>query len=191
MIGHFTALVWDTTTEVGFGFACGAETSSSSGLAGYACYAVANYLPVGNIQGQNLQHVQPLKMSCSITNCTTCNGSSLCSVCDPGYNLSLTQTACNPICNDSFCTNCLTPGTCGNCSSGYIPVNGICTIDCAQNAVSNCLNCTTLTTCSGCNPGYTLILNGTYCNPTCNDTNCQICSSSAAGSCTICKIGYT
>ena len=54
-IGHFTAMVWDDVTQVGFGFACGSE--AASGNAGYACYVVANYFTTPNIIGTYTSHV--------------------------------------------------------------------------------------------------------------------------------------
>ena len=57
-IGHFTAMVWDDVTQVGFGFACGSE--AASGNAGYACYVVANYHPTPNIVGQYTSHIHRL-----------------------------------------------------------------------------------------------------------------------------------
>ena len=47
IIGHFTQLVWKTTTKVGVGIAQkGRET-----------VVVARYMPAGNFMGRNLQNV--------------------------------------------------------------------------------------------------------------------------------------
>ena len=66
--------------------------------------------------------------TCSINNCISCMNS-VCSNCFPGYSLSADMHSCNPICNDFYCTNCLTPGVCGTCLNPYTPdVNGKCSI---------------------------------------------------------------
>ncbi len=44
--------------------------------------------------------------------------------------------------------------------------------------------------CAGCDTNFNLALSGLLCSPICNDTNCDICSSPAAGDCTSCKTGY-
>ncbi|CAF1120424.1 unnamed protein product [Adineta ricciae] len=53
--GHFTQLVWKSTTSFGIGVCC---TS-----AGTTCIAVANYISAGNVAGQFPQNVLPT--SCS------------------------------------------------------------------------------------------------------------------------------
>ena len=51
-VTHFTAMVWNSTTEVGFGFACGNETLKHlPQYPGKACYVVANYLETPNYKG--------------------------------------------------------------------------------------------------------------------------------------------
>jgi len=51
VIGHFTACLWDDTTEVG----CGVATKGSE------TYVVCQYSPPGNYIGQYASHVHPLK----------------------------------------------------------------------------------------------------------------------------------
>ncbi|UJR24307.1 hypothetical protein I4U23_027274 [Adineta vaga] len=53
--GHFTQLVWKSSTKFGIGICC---TS-----AGTTCMVVANYLPAGNVAGQFIANVLPA--SCS------------------------------------------------------------------------------------------------------------------------------
>jgi len=45
-VGHFTAVLWKATTNVGFGYAYGPD-----GL-NYKLIVVAQYTPPGNVQGQ-------------------------------------------------------------------------------------------------------------------------------------------
>lgn len=52
--GHFTQLVWKNSKQVGFGFAQSKDGSF---------YAVANYYPAGNYQGQFKEMVPPLLSS--------------------------------------------------------------------------------------------------------------------------------
>ena len=51
-IGHFTQLVWDSSTKLG----CGVAKSASGGT-----FVVARYLPAGNTRGQSTKHVHELK----------------------------------------------------------------------------------------------------------------------------------
>ena len=67
-------------------------------------------------------------------------------------------------------------------------VNGTCVINCSQSTVSSCEVCATLTACTDCLTGFTLVLDGTFCSPTCTDSNCMICS--VGGTCEACKVGY-
>lgn len=48
--GHFTQLVWKSTTEVG----CGISISRDSKI-----YAVSQYTPPGNVQGRFKENVLP------------------------------------------------------------------------------------------------------------------------------------
>ena len=52
---YFTQLVWDTTTHVGVGIATKSVGSN------WKTIAVAKYSPQGNIKGQYISHVHPLK----------------------------------------------------------------------------------------------------------------------------------
>ena len=52
MIGHFTQLVWDSSTKLG----CGVAKSASGGT-----YVVSRYRPAGNYRGRYTQHVHELK----------------------------------------------------------------------------------------------------------------------------------
>jgi len=54
MIGHFTQLVWPTSTQLGLGVGC----STKGGV-----YVVGNYFPGGNMRGKNLQNVPKLLSS--------------------------------------------------------------------------------------------------------------------------------
>lgn len=54
-IGHFTAMIWKSVSQVGFGFARIAEKG------GFAAYVVANYAPAPNVGGQYLANVPKLK----------------------------------------------------------------------------------------------------------------------------------
>jgi hypothetical protein len=49
--GHFTQLVWRTSTQLGIGVGCSAKG---------AIYVVVNYFPGGNYRGQNLAYVPNL-----------------------------------------------------------------------------------------------------------------------------------
>lgn len=49
--GHFTQVVWASTSQVGIGWA----------VNGQSTYVVANYIPPGNVQGKFEQNVKPLK----------------------------------------------------------------------------------------------------------------------------------
>ena len=55
MIGHFTQLVWKSTTQVGFGWA-----KYRNGDYEYD-FVVAQYSPYGNYRGQYVANVMPLK----------------------------------------------------------------------------------------------------------------------------------
>ena len=55
-IGHFTQLVWDSSTKLG----CGVAKSASSG-GQFKNYIVARYLVAGNTVGQYTQHVHAEK----------------------------------------------------------------------------------------------------------------------------------
>ena len=48
--GHFTQVVWASTTAVGIGRA----------VNGSSTYVVANYVPPGNVQGRFEQNVKPV-----------------------------------------------------------------------------------------------------------------------------------
>jgi pathogenesis-related protein 1 len=50
--GHYTQVVWRTTTQVGCGFAT-ANGKTSSGLSGKTFYLVCRYSPPGNWRGEN------------------------------------------------------------------------------------------------------------------------------------------
>ena len=99
------------------------------------------------------------------------------------------QRSCNPVCTE-YCVDCIGPNFCYLCIFGFRAVDGICVIDCAFSTVANCSTCRTLSTCLTCNPGFSIALSGVYCSPSCNDTNCMVCSSSVAGTCTTCKSGF-
>ena len=49
--GHFTQLIWASTTEAGFGRAVNGQTT----------FVVANYIPAGNVQGRFEENVKPPK----------------------------------------------------------------------------------------------------------------------------------
>lgn len=60
-VGHFTALVWKSSTKVGFGFSQGADSRVISGKTwnGRSIYVVANYQATGNVIGQYATNVLP------------------------------------------------------------------------------------------------------------------------------------
>jgi len=51
MVGHFTAMIWKSSTSVGFGYTQGAEQG------GFGIYVVANYYPTPNVIGDYAQNV--------------------------------------------------------------------------------------------------------------------------------------
>ena len=54
VIGHFTQIVWKTSTHVGFGFKWGKYNGR------WGIFAVARYKPSGNVQGKFIENVPPL-----------------------------------------------------------------------------------------------------------------------------------
>ena len=128
--------------------------------------------------------------TCSINGCRICNSTTgTCTTCETGYTAVPFQKSCNPVCTE-FCIDCIGPNFCYLCINGYRAVDGLCVIDCANSIVANCATCSTLSTCLSCNPGFNIVLAGVYCSSICSDANCVVCSSSVAGTCTSCKIGF-
>lgn len=135
-----------------------------------------------------------VKLPCNITNCSYCFQSSICSVCNTGFNLvnnSCVAYTVNSTCTTTNCVQCNSNNQCTACLSGYLLYNGSCVCD-----FQNCLACqggnyctlcafptiATITSSSGCLPLITL---GTFCNV----SNCLFCSS--MGVCGQCFNGYS
>jgi hypothetical protein len=123
-------------------------------------------------------------------NCVACDGTK-CGIPAPGYALSADGTQTSPICSDPFCTNCISPGLCAACLTGYnLSPTGQCLADCTKNQVSNCGVCSnSLATCQQCSTNFVLGLRGTVCSAKCNDANCQYCPTATA--CAVCKVGFS
>lgn len=134
------------------------------------------------------------KLPCTIANCSYCFQSTICSVCNPGFNLvnnSCVTYSVNSSCTTANCVQCNSNNQCTACLNGYLLYNGTCVCD-----FQNCLACqgsnyctlcpfptiATITSSSGCLPLITL---GTYCNI----SNCLFCSST--GVCGQCFNGYS
>ena len=60
MIGHFTAMVWQASSKVGFGFACNVHPPYYSYIY-RECITVARYVTAGNVGGKYKENVRPLK----------------------------------------------------------------------------------------------------------------------------------
>jgi len=60
--GHFTQLVWNKTTDVGFGYAI-AGAKEDSDVTTYTLYCVSNYWPGGNVLTQFTKNVFPYNES--------------------------------------------------------------------------------------------------------------------------------
>ena len=57
--GHFTQVVWVSTTTLGGGYAIGSAVIN--GVTYNAFYSVCRYYPAGNVEGQFDDNVQPPK----------------------------------------------------------------------------------------------------------------------------------
>ena len=56
-VEHFTALVWKSATKIGVGFAGGVE--DYFGMEGVGLYAVVQFSPNANVQGEYMENVLP------------------------------------------------------------------------------------------------------------------------------------
>ena len=120
---------------------------------------------------------------CNIENCEACSEENICEKCISDYELQDDNT-CKLQCKDKNGISCITSKWCISCIEGYT-VSGVgCTPICDD---INCSYCTSSSSCVTCSPGYTVV--GYKCEP-CDDSNCQICSSTEHGTCTTCKFGY-
>lgn len=137
--------------------------------------------------------VSPSGMSCTAANCSVnycsrCSGTK-CVACISGYRLR--GKNCQPIC-DTHCLNCISPGICAGCMSGYSvdPNTYTCFLNCSKAFSGLCVSCSNLLYCSVCKPGYVPALKGAICQQvfTCNDPHCSYCS--IASVCTTCNTGY-
>jgi hypothetical protein len=57
-IGHFTAVVWKGSTELGIGKATGKLLDEATGNTWFATWAVGRYAPEGNVSGQYTTNVE-------------------------------------------------------------------------------------------------------------------------------------
>lgn len=127
-------------------------------------------------------------VNCSVSYCSLCSGVN-CLACIDGYKLR--GGSCKPIC-DLRCTNCVSPGVCAMCQSGYSldTTSYTCHLNCSAAFDGHCVNCQNLLFCTTCEQGYVPALNGAICQPvfTCSDPHCSACS--IASFCKACNTGY-
>ncbi len=127
--------------------------------------------------------------NCSVSYCSLCSGAN-CFSCISGYRLA-SGKRCRPIC-DPRCTNCIAPGICAMCESGYALDNSsyACRLNCSAAFDGHCVSCQNLLYCTTCEAGYVPALGGAICQPvyTCSDPRCSACS--IASICTRCNTGY-
>jgi hypothetical protein len=116
------------------------------------------------------------------SNCQSCNAVGKCSVCNPGYYMSI-PGACSKC--KSNCATCDSSTTCFSCLPGaYMTTFGIC-----NRCSTGCSSCTnsSMSSCSACIDGYAQSTSGgcSKCG-----SNCKTCSSTSSIGCTSCQENY-
>lgn len=98
--------------------------------------------------------VQAIFAQCPMTgcnNCSTVNGSTVCSQCSDGYYQGIVQKVCYPC--QSKCTTCTYSDNCQSCKDGfYLDTSQNFCISCADK----CTKCTEASTCTECEEGHSL-----------------------------------
>lgn len=129
--------------------------------------------------------------------CSACSSSTVCSGCEPGYDLVSNACVCRSACTDcqgnstvGLCASCTYSAfTCLSCSVGYVlTAPNTCTL--CTSTWSNCAECTAVA-CLACNTPFMVTASGCGCNNTAGlyltatSTNCLTCSAVIA-QCTTC-----
>ena len=125
----------------------------------------------------------------SVSNCATCQTTTSCSGCNPGYTLVQGGTLCQLTCSDTRCLLCpSSPSTCDTCQNGYTltTLNGVTSCSATFCQIAYCATCATVSTCSACVTGFSLASSNTVCSSNCPASGLNNCLLCAGGACTVC-----